>query len=210
MTTIRYVAAADLDRHPALSAAMFRDRAAQFRDRMGWDVAVDAMGWETDDYDRADPVYVIALDAAGGHAGSMRVLPTTGATMLAEVFPHLTPRPIRDPHVWEVTRFCLAPGAVPGTAQRLMLAISELGLGLGLTHTVGVFDRPMVRIYRRLGWEPALLGTEGRISAGLWRFDAATHDRLCERTGIAPARSRGWFEAGFPDIAAAGPLPIRA
>ena len=30
--------------YPGLAAGMFRDRAAQFRDRLGWDVSVDAPG----------------------------------------------------------------------------------------------------------------------------------------------------------------------
>jgi acyl homoserine lactone synthase len=208
--TIRYISAADLDLHPALAAAMFRDRTAQFRDRLGWTVTVDALGWETDGYDRAEPVYVVAEDAQGGHAGSLRLLPTTGPNMLAEIFPHLTAGPIRDPAVWETTRFCLAPGAGPGTARLLMAAISEFGLGLNLTHTVGVFADAMIRVYRRLGWEPELLGRADGVSAGIWRFDDATHDLLCAGAGVTPAQSRAWFEAGFPDIVSAGPLPVRA
>jgi acyl homoserine lactone synthase len=208
--TIRYLYAADLERHPALAGAMFRDRAAQFRDRMGWDVSVDALGWEVDGYDLVNPLYVIAGDGKDGHAGSMRFLPTTGPTMLAEVFPHLTPDPIRDPFIWETTRLCLSPDAGPGTARLLLLAAAELGLSLGLTHAAGVFDAPMRRVYRRLGWEPEVLGTAGGVSAGLWRFDAAVHDRLCAATGVPPAESRRWFEEAFPDLAAAGPLPVRA
>ena len=198
---IRYVYAADLDRHADLADAMFRDRAAQFRDRMGWDVAVDAMGWETDAYDACNPLYVIAQDADGGHAGSMRFLPTTGPNMLADVFGHLA-TPIRSTTTWETTRFCLAPDAAPGTARKLLLGASQLGLTMGLTHAVGVFDRPMARVYRRLGWEPAFLGEAGGIAAGLWRFSAATHDVLCRRTGIAPRETLDWIERDMGHLAA--------
>jgi acyl homoserine lactone synthase len=208
---IRYLYASELPEHPALAAAMFRDRTAQFRDRMGWDVTVDELGWETDGYDALDPLYVVATDAEGGHAGSMRFLPTTGATMLSEVFPHLLGGTrIVAPGVWECTRFCLAPGAAAGTARRLLLAASELGLGLGLSGSLGVFDVPMLRVYRRLGWRPEVLGQRDGIAAGLWSFSDETHDALLTACGIAPRDSRSWFEATFGDIVQAAPLPTCA
>ena len=204
---IRYLYSSQLNEHADLGAAMFRDRAAQFRDRMGWDVHVDTMGWETDQYDVLDPLYLIAEDASGRHAGSMRFLPTTGPTMTADIFPHLTAGcPIRDPGTWECTRFCLAPDAGPGVARTLLIGASALGLGFGLRRSLGVFDRPMVRVYRRLGWEPEVLGTRDGISSGLWTFSEDTHDALCDAAGIAPGTTRDWVEATFADL----PLSIRA
>ncbi|WP_298436592.1 acyl-homoserine-lactone synthase [uncultured Jannaschia sp.] len=203
---IRYIYAADLPRHAELAADMFRDRTVQFRDRMGWEVQVDPFGWETDAYDGMDPLYVVAEDARGAHAGSMRFLPTTGPHMMADVFPHLVEGgPLRSGRIWECTRFCLAPDAGPGMARELLLGASELGLGFGLTHALGVFDAPMTRVYRRLGWEPELLGRpRDGIAAGLWTFDAELHDALCTATGIAARISRGWFEDAFGDL----PLPV--
>lgn len=206
---IRYLYGTQLTDFPELAAAMFRDRTAQFRDRMGWDVTVDAMGWETDGYDAHDPLYVIACDAHGGHAGSMRFLPTTGPTMLVEVFPHLMPTAVEDPAIWECTRFCLAPGADGGTARSLLLAASELGLGLGLRGSLGVFDRPMARVYRRLGWAPEVLGTADGVSAGRWTFCPARHDMLCAATGITARQSRDWWEVTFGDLLSQ-PLSVRA
>ena len=202
---IRYLYGSQLDSHAALAADMFRDRAAQFRDRMGWDVTVDELGWETDQYDALDPLYVIAEDERGGHAASMRFLPTTGRTMTSEIFPHLIGgRAIRSPLIWECTRFCLAPGNnAAGAAQKLLLGGIQLGLEMGLTHSLGVFDKPMVRVYRRLGWEPEVLGTDNGISAGLWTLDAGVVDHFCASLGIAPATVRGWVDAAFGDL----PLP---
>ena len=60
---------------------MFRDRATQFKTRLKWDVTVDAQGFEKDEYDALDPLYVIWENQAGRHAGSMRLLPSTGRTM---------------------------------------------------------------------------------------------------------------------------------
>ena len=196
-----------MDSHAELAAEMFRDRATQFRDRMGWDVTVDAMGWETDQYDVLNPLYVVVTDAEGHHAGSMRFLPTTGRTMLAEIFPHLVGGvPICSTAVWECTRFCLSPNASGNVAQMLLLAASEVGLAIGVRQSVGVFDRPMMRVYRRLGWSPEMLGHADGIAAGLWTFSEDVHEKLCAETGIEARELRAIFEAALVDL----PLSVAA
>ncbi|WP_308916037.1 acyl-homoserine-lactone synthase [Jannaschia sp. LMIT008] len=216
---IRYIYASQLDAHAELAAEMFRDRAAQFRDRMGWDVTVDDLGWETDQYDAIDPLYVIAEDEDGHHAGSVRFLPTTGRTMLGEIFPHLMGgAPIRSPLIWECTRFCLSPKAAygkdgAGVAQKLLLGGLQLGLEMGCTHSLGVFDRPMVRVYRRLGWSPEVLGSQDGISAGIWELSEGVADHFCGALGIDRAEAKGWLDASLSTLTpAATPvaLPVRA
>ena len=198
---ITYLYGSQLDTRADLAADMFRDRAAQFRDRMGWDVTVDDLGWETDQYDALDPLYVIAEDEDGGHAASMRFLPTTGRTMTDEIFPHLIGGgAIRSPFVWECTRFCLAPGAGAGAAQKLLLGGLAMGLEMGLTHSLGVFDKPMVRVYRRLGWEPEVMGTENGISAGIWTISQDVADMMTDRLGLNAAVVRRWTETGLDAI----------
>ncbi|MEM6304385.1 MAG: acyl-homoserine-lactone synthase [Pseudomonadota bacterium] len=198
---LRYVYASDLHRFPTLARTMFEDRADQFRARLGWDVAVDAAGQERDAYDDLNPLYVIWEDETGRHAGSMRFLPTTGPVMVNDHFGHLTTGPITSPLIWECTRFCLARGAKPQVAAGLMLGGGEIMQGFGIKHFVGVFDARMVRIYRMIGSSPEVLGSEGegrdRISVGLWEFDEAAQARVAQRAGVAPARSRAWFEAAF-------------
>ena len=109
---LRYVTAGELTQYPVLRDTMFRDRAAQFSDRLGWSVAVDAGGFERDQYDALDPLYVIWEQACGHHGGSMRFLPTMGRCMVNEHFAHLNAgAPVQHPLIWECTRFCLAPGA---------------------------------------------------------------------------------------------------
>lgn len=41
---LRYIYGTDLHTCPALRDAMFRDRADQFKTRLGWEVSVDATG----------------------------------------------------------------------------------------------------------------------------------------------------------------------
>jgi acyl homoserine lactone synthase len=203
---IRYLYAEDLATSPRLAETMFRDRATQFRARLGWDVSVDAQGHERDAYDAMNPLYAIWQQADGSHGGSMRFLPTTGNTMVNDHFLHLTDGVrIESPFIWECTRFCLSPDAGPRVSAALMLAGLELGLGQGLEHAVGVFDSRMVRVYRSLGWEPEVLGTQGcgrdAISVGLWEFAPRYRATLLVRAGLTDEIVRHWYKRAFGDPA---------
>lgn len=202
---LRYIYADDLNAFPKLAGTMFRDRATQFHDRLGWEVKVDGTGEERDDYDDMNPLYVIWEDADGRHGGSLRFLPTTGDTMINDHFLHLTDGvEIRSPYIWECTRFCLAPGADRSVSAALMLGGMELGLMNHLSHAVGVFDTRMVRIYARLGWGPVVLGTDGSgreaISVGLWAFEEALRSQLLARSGVSNAASCQWLDRSFGGV----------
>jgi len=199
---LKYIYGDEMDQFPKLRDGMFRDRASQFRERLNWDVSVDEHGFERDEYDEINPLYVIWQRADGSHGGSMRVLPTTGPTMVNDHFRHLTDGVrIESPLIWESTRFCLAPDADANVAGALMLAGMEIGLSFYLDHAVGVFDHRMIRVYRHLGWTPTVVGTEGRgreaVSVGLWEFSDALRERLCRRSGIPSELSRHWFDTAF-------------
>jgi len=199
---LRYLYADDLARFPRLRDTMFADRATQFRERLGWEVEVDASGAERDDYDAMNPLYVIWQRADGRHGGSMRFLPTVGRTMLNDHFRHLADGVrIESPLIWECTRFCLAPGAEPRVSAALMLGGLELGTNFHLTHAAGVFDARMVRIYRRIGWGPTVLGSTGTgraaVSVGLWDFGQPVRARLLAKAGLSDELSRHWFDRSF-------------
>lgn len=199
---IRFIYAEDLNAFPVLAEGMFRDRADQFKTRLGWDVKVNDHGWERDEYDALNPLYVIAEDARGRHAGSMRLLPTLGRTMINEHFTHLTGGVrITSPLIWECTRFCLAPGAQGRVAAALLMAGLEMGLRFGLDQAIGVFDARMPRIYGRLGHSPEVIGSagEGRdlVSVGIWRIKKEALDTIGRRSGIDPSEAAGWFDAAF-------------
>jgi acyl homoserine lactone synthase len=195
---IRFLYASDLEAFPALRGGMFRDRAAQFRDRLNWDVTVDAQGWERDAYDAMVPLYVIWERADGSHGGSMRFLPTTGDTMVNDHFLHLTQGVrIASPFIWECTRFCLAPGAEVRVSAALMLGGLELGLRFGLSHAVGVFDARMMRVYRALGWSPAVMGSEGGVSVGLWAFEPEVRAGLLAKAGVSGEVVDWWVRRAF-------------
>ncbi len=195
---IRYLYGGELSAFPKLRDTMFRHRAAQFRDRLGWDVTVDGQGWERDEYDALNPLYVVWEAPDGRHGGSMRFLPTTGATMINDHFPQLTGGArIASPLIWECTRFCLGPNAAPRVSAALMLGGLELGLRHGLSHAVGVFDARMVRVYRALGWSPEILGAQDGVAAGLWAFRPALRDGLLRKAGVSADLSAHWLRRAF-------------
>lgn len=202
---LRYIYGTDLPAYPLLSKTMFRDRTAQFRDRLNWDVTVNTDGEERDDYDALNPLYVIWERADGTHGGSMRFLPTTGPVMVNDVVDHLTGGgPIQSPLIWECTRFCLAPDADTRIAAALMLGGGEIMTGFGIHQFVGVFDARMVRIYKSIGSSPEIVGMQGtgrdRLGVGLWTFTPTARHRVALRAGVSPDLSRHWFDRAFGGV----------
>lgn len=199
---IRFIYADELRQYPVLAESMFRDRAEQFKTRLGWDVDVNEYGWERDEYDDLNPLYIIWVDDKGRHGGSMRTLPTVGRTMTNEHFTSLTGGvEIVSPLIWECTRFCLAPGASTRVAAGLLLAGLEMGLRFGLDQALGVFDARMPRIYGRLGHSPDIIGSSGEgrdaISVGLWNITEEAQAEISRRSGIPVSLVASWFDGSF-------------
>jgi len=206
---LRYIYADQLDQFPRLAETMFKDRAAQFHTRLGWEVQVDDTGAERDSYDDLNPMYIAWERPNGTHGGSLRLLPTTGDTMINDHFLNLTDGVrIQSPLIWECTRFCLAPGTEPRVSAALMLGVLEIGLASHLEHIAGVFDARMIRIYRRIGWGPTILGTAGTgreaISAGLWPCDETYRPRLLSKAGVTSEVSQHWFDRSFGTVTPTG------
>jgi N-acyl-L-homoserine lactone synthetase len=153
--------------HSDLIDKMFRLRARVFRDRLGWDVQVTD-GKERDRYDDEGPVYLIyADDETQEVKGCLRLLPTTGPTLLADIFADTLPDAvhIRAPTIWECTRFCLVDGdreEVLLTSAVLITALGDVAINSGIESIIGNFDSAMLRLYRRLGCEVDVLGSTQR------------------------------------------------
>jgi acyl homoserine lactone synthase len=199
---LRFVNAKELDNFGHLKTTMFKDRARQFKDRLGWDVTVNQFGEERDQYDELDPLYVIWVRKDGSHGGSARFLPTTGRTMVNEHFLHLTDGvALRSPFIWECTRFCLASGSSPAVASTIMLGGAKLMQAFAVEHFVGVFHYPMLRVYKRIGASPDLLGASGPsrtdIGVGLWHFSEGSQRSLLARSGVTLGEIDWWFASSF-------------
>ncbi|GGI34066.1 MULTISPECIES: acyl-homoserine-lactone synthase [Bradyrhizobium] len=142
-------------------AAMHRLRHRVFKQRLDWSVHSSGE-METDEFDALGPVYLVQTSVEGLVQGSVRLLPTTGPTMIRDTFSVLLgkcPAP-SDPHVWESSRFAVdlpsdAPKAAHGLARatyELFAGMIEFGLSRQLTSIVTVTDVRMERILRRAGW----------------------------------------------------------
>ena len=127
----------------ARAASMFEDRKTLFVDLLGWDVPVVGGRYEIDSYDGDKAVYLIATDDGCIHQGSMRLLSTEGAHLLADRFASLCECDApRGEQVREITRLCLpqrlgAPGRLR-VRNRLISAMVDHALGSGITMLTGV------------------------------------------------------------------------
>lgn len=153
------------DRFGDLLTEMYRLRARVFQGRLGWDVTVTE-GLEKDKFDALDPAHVISLDSKGNVVGCMRLLQTTGPHMLADVFVELMDGepPLRNPQVWEATRFCVdterlsrvgrAPNSISYVTSEVMIGAFEYGRDAGVLDAVAVIDPVMNRVMIRSGNAP--------------------------------------------------------
>ncbi len=140
-------------------------RGRVFRDRLGWEVRVDAEGLEIDEFDGIDPAHVVALDDSGRVVGCMRLLQTLGPHMMTDVFHDLLDGepPLRSPHIWEATRFCVdiarldrgrGRNSVSFVTSEIMVGAFEYAMEAGVTDAIAVIDPVMDRLMKRSGNAP--------------------------------------------------------
>ncbi|MGL9623192.1 acyl-homoserine-lactone synthase [Bradyrhizobium sp. U531] len=142
-------------------AEMHRLRYRVFKQRLKWDVQVSG-DMEVDEFDVLRPTHLLHRSADGRIQGCVRLLPTTGPTMLRDTFPILLdeqPAPRTD-HIWESSRFAVdvppdapkASGGLAAATYELFAGMVEFGLSIRLNEIVTVTDARMERILRRARW----------------------------------------------------------
>lgn len=148
-------------------AEMHRLRHRVFKERLEWDVQTSG-DMEIDEFDALRPAYLIQRASDNRVQGCVRLLPSTGPTMLRDTFPALldeAPAPA-SPIIWESSRFALdlrpdTPKTTHGLATatyELFAGMIEFGLSRQLTDIVTVTDARMERILRRAGWPLLRIG----------------------------------------------------
>ena len=179
-------------------AEMYRVRFRVFKNRLDWDVPTSG-DMERDAYDDFGPIYLLQCNAAGDLTGCVRLLPTTGPTMLRDTFPvllHGSPMPC-DSSIWETSRFALdqrhvtsvGAGGVATETYELLVGLLEFGLANSIREIVTVTDARMERILRRANWslnrlgEPVQIG-DTRALAGSVEISADVLRRLQSRGGF--------------------------
>jgi acyl homoserine lactone synthase len=178
---------------------MFRLRARVFHDRLGWDVHI-VDGTERDKYDDQGPVYLIYTDENAREVrGSLRLLPTTGPTVLADVFSDTLPGSanLSAPTIWECTRLCLDDRILDrGRAEELLFAstvliaaLGEVAIAAGIETILGNLDSSMLRLYRHIGCEVEVLGSTKRYGRPIYlasfRIAESIIQKLRRRLGSA-------------------------
>jgi N-acyl-L-homoserine lactone synthetase len=101
-------------KHPNLLDQSFRLRKKVFADKLGWDVPVSGPR-ERDRYDDLHPAYLLWCDEERERLfGCVRLMPTTGPTLLYDVFRDTFPGAcdLIAPGIWEGTRMCIDEEAI--------------------------------------------------------------------------------------------------
>jgi acyl homoserine lactone synthase len=153
-------------------AEMHRLRYRVFKERLGWDVQVSG-DMEVDDFDACRPVYLLQRNDDGRVQGCVRLLPTTGPTMLRDTFPALldgAAAPASDV-IWESSRFGVdlctreakSAGSIARATYEVFAGMIEFGLMRQLTDIVTVTDARMERILCRARWPLKRLGAPRAI-----------------------------------------------
>lgn len=186
------------DKRPLLQS-MFADRKRLFVDLFGWDVPVVDGQYEMDQFDTAEAVYLIIADAAGGHAASLRLMPTNRPHMIGTIFQHLCPAGIpAGDTIWESTRLCLPQrhGAERRRELRnqLISAMVDFALERGIDRYTGVLPDAFRKEVLAMGWRgeplgPAVRMPGGPVGAFMVYIDTDTPERLAW-TGTYVAQSR--------------------
>lgn len=150
---------------------MYGVRKAVFVDQLGWDVPVIDGHYEVDQFDTDEAVYLINFDPeTGKHLASVRLLPTTRAHILGDLFPQLcVEEPLRDEETWEITRLCTTPGldrVVAAKARhKLAVALVEHALLHGITRYVIVIEIHHLSALIAPGWRYRPLGPPTQVGA---------------------------------------------
>jgi len=181
-----------------LLAAMFRLRRRVFRDRLDWTVSVTG-DLELDVYDALNPTYLVLVSAKREVVGCVRLLPTTGPTMLADTFPQLLAglSPPRNDRILESSRFCVdtrlaAEPAEHGLNRATFMLFAAMIESLGMLDAdsiVTVTDTRMERILRRAGWPLERLAPPQRIGqtmalAGFLHGSEETLSSMYRQAGV--------------------------
>jgi acyl homoserine lactone synthase len=179
---------------------MHRVRTKIFRDRMGWDVDVNAMELEVDDYDLPETIYILHLDQNEQVTGTWRFLTTDQPSMIRNIWPQYTetlPVPLSST-MCETSRFGVH-SETKDRAERqkqVNLATAEMIVALidtcmlcGITDMFTLYNVKIKRLLERIGFKPAeisaVIDLEGEPTVTA-RFDMskALLDAVRASTGI--------------------------
>lgn len=156
----------------AVLRSMYAARKSVFVDLLGWDVPVLEGQYEIDQFDGPQTLYLIAAEPDGTHLGSMRLLPTSGPTLLGDIFDFLCEAgPPASQAVWEISRFCLSRDLRAAQRRqvrnRLVTMAARFALDNGIERYCCVADMPWFSQILSFGWECRTLGLPQMLPCGM-------------------------------------------
>lgn len=197
---ILLVQAYNYKRHSNLLKQMHRLRKSVFSDQLGWEVPVRG-DMEIDGYDELKPAYLLWCDDDMAVLyGAIRLLPTTGPTLLYDVFRRTFPENIdlQAPGIWEGTRMCIDeeriaedhPTMAPGDAFCMMLlALCEVALAHGIHTLISNYEPHLQRIYRKSGAQFDEIGRadgygKRPVCCGVFEVSEEIRDAMREKLNV--------------------------
>jgi len=158
---------------------MHRLRKRIFRDRMSWDVNISDGGLEVDQFDLPETIYLLALDDSHRVIGNWRLMPTTGPTMIRDVWPEFleTIDIPSVPYAWEASRFGVEVAECDDTdaslakvtcaTQELFCGLTELSILCGIRQIYTMYDMRIARLLKRLNCKPSKISKRLNIAGTL-------------------------------------------
>jgi acyl homoserine lactone synthase len=149
-----------------------------FVENLGWDLH-SPDGYEQDQFDRPDTVYVAARNDDEEICGCARLLPTTRPYLLAEVFPQLLNgmAPPNSADIWELSRFATVDfnsddrsplrQMSSETAIDLLQAAIDCAAQHGASRLITVSPLGIERLLRNAGFRAHRAGPPMRIDGHL-------------------------------------------
>lgn len=182
---------------------MHRVRTKIFRDRMGWDVDVNDMELEVDDYDLPETVYVLHLDQNHRVTGTWRFLTTDQPSMIRNIWPQYTqslPIP-SSPSMCETSRFgvhCETENRSERQKQvnlataEMLVALIDTCILCGITDMYTLYNVKIKRLLERIGFKPTqvsdVIDLEGEPTiTARFHMTQALSDAIRSATGVSVA-----------------------
>ncbi|WP_454849971.1 acyl-homoserine-lactone synthase [Rhizobium binxianense] len=191
------IQAHEYQKYASVLDQMFRLRKRVFADTLGWNVSVIGP-YERDSYDQMAPAYLVWCNESRTRLyGGMRLMPTTGPTLLYDVFRDTFPDAANlvAPGIWEGTRMCIDEAGIAadfpdidaGRAfSMLLLALCECALDHGIHTMISNYEPHLKRLYKRAGAEVEELGRAdgyGRFPVCCGAFEVS--DRVLRKMRMA-------------------------
>jgi acyl-homoserine lactone synthase len=188
---------ADVSHYPDIFEQVYRLRHQVFVEELGWEDLRSPSGLEIDQFDSPRAIHHVCI-RDGRVVGYQRMLPTIEPHLLSDVFPNLcVGQPPRGPHIYELTRYCVAAGhregrrGVGSVGSELIAGFVEWGTAVGVSKVIIEFETNWVLRAIQLQFLARPLGFQTTIGK---QNIVATELTIGEHTLDTIRAYRGHFE----------------